>query len=105
MNAVLILLAPVKAGLEYLHHSGDKKEKKEKAKKHVVHDIELTWLMHLKNKVEFSNKKVTPMNRATSILKQNLPEDIKQKKKEKDVKDINTAKHFLERLTAKTIQM
>ena len=27
MNAVLILLAPVKAGLEYLHHSGDKKKR------------------------------------------------------------------------------
>ena len=48
MNAVLILLAPVKAGLEYLHHSGDKKKRKKKAKKTSVHDIELTWLMHLK---------------------------------------------------------
>ena len=42
-----------------------------------------------KTKSNSSNKKVTPMNRVTSILKQNLPEDIKQKKKEKDVKDIN----------------
>ena len=93
MNAVLILLAPVKAGLEYLHHSGDKKKRKKKAKKtwhRTRHRVNVVDAFK-KTKSNSNNNKVTPMNRATSILKQNLSEDIKQKKKEKDVKDINTA--------------